>query len=207
MSKIQSTVGTTEEEAIVTAAVPSAPNAPMPTMIDKLRGLRWSVTLNAANTVFTQFTYFGSAFVIFLDQLGLSKSDIGFVLSLIPFSNLLAILIAPATARYGYKRTFVLFFGLRKLVTALLLLTPWVVTTYGTGAAFAFVAAVVGLFATFRTVEETAYYPWYQEFVPNSVRGKYSAWSNIATAIVGVVSVAIAGWVIGISTTLFGFMA
>ncbi|MCB0186030.1 MAG: hypothetical protein KDE31_17295, partial [Caldilineaceae bacterium] len=84
MSKIQSTVGTTEEEAIVTAAVPSAPNAPMPTMIDKLRGLRWSVTLNAANTVFTQFTYFGSAFVIFLDQLGLSKSDIGFVLSLIP---------------------------------------------------------------------------------------------------------------------------
>ncbi|MEZ4615590.1 MAG: MFS transporter [Caldilineaceae bacterium] len=99
-----------------------------------------------------------------------------------------------------------LFFGLRKVVTALLLFTPWVVATYGTGLAFAFVATVVGLFATFRTVEETAYYPWYQEFVPNSVRGKYSAWSNIATALVGVVSVAIAGWVIGISTSLFGFM-
>jgi HEAT repeat protein/sugar phosphate permease len=175
-------------------------------MVEKLRGLRWSVILNATNTVFTQFTYFGSAFVIFLDQLGLSKSDIGFVLALIPFSNLLAIFIAPATARYGYKRTFVLFFGLRKVVTAPLLFTPWVVATFGTGAAFAFVAAVVALFAAFRTVEETAYYPWYQEFVPNSVRGKYSAWSNIATALVGVISVAIAGWVIGISTTLFGFM-
>ncbi|HRW08303.1 MAG TPA: MFS transporter [Caldilineaceae bacterium] len=207
MSKPRSTPEAIEERMATAGGSPIAVPAPMPTMIDKLRGLRWSVTLNATNTVFTQFTYFGSAFVIFLDQLGLSKSDIGFVLSLIPFSNLLAILIAPATARYGYKRTFVLFFGLRKLVTALLLLTPWVVTTYGTGAAFAFVAAVVGLFATFRTVEETAYYPWYQEFVPNSVRGKYSAWSNIATAIVGVVSVAIAGWVIGISTTLFGFMA
>ncbi|MEZ4615591.1 MAG: hypothetical protein R2867_08765 [Caldilineaceae bacterium] len=67
----------------------------IPTMVEKLRGLRWSVVLNATNTVFTQFTYFGSAFVIFLDQLGLSKSDIGFVLALIPFSNLLAILIAP----------------------------------------------------------------------------------------------------------------
>ncbi|MEZ4867514.1 MAG: MFS transporter [Caldilineaceae bacterium] len=178
-----------------------------PTMVAKLRGLRWSVTLNAANTVFTQFTYFGSAFVLFLDLLGLSKSDIGFVLSLIPFSNLLAIVLAPATARFGYKRTFVLFFGLRKLVTALLLLTPWVVAQWGAGAAFAFVASVVALFATFRTVEETAYYPWYQDFVPNAVRGKYTAASNVATALVGAISVSVAGWVIGVWVGLGGFMA
>ncbi|MCB0184759.1 MAG: hypothetical protein KDE31_10860, partial [Caldilineaceae bacterium] len=101
MSKPRSTPEAIEERMAMTGGSSIAVPAPMPTMIDKLRGLRWSVTLNATNTVFTQFTYFGSAFVIFLDQLGLSKSDIGFVLSLIPFSNLLAILIAPATARYG----------------------------------------------------------------------------------------------------------
>jgi MFS family permease len=178
-----------------------------PTTVEKLRGLRWSIALNAANTVFVQFTYFGSAFVLFLDQLGLSKADIGFILSLVPFSNLLAIWIAPIAARYGYKRTFVLFWGLRKLVTIFLLLTPWVVSQWGAGAAFAFVASVVGLFAAFRTVEETAYYPWYQEYVPNSVRGKYTANSTIATALVGVISVAIAGWVIERYTDLFGFMA
>ncbi len=189
------------------AAVPTPPAPTPPTMVEKLRGLRWSVTLNAMNTVFVQFTYFGSAFVIFLDRLGLSKGDIGLILSLIPFANLLAILIAPATARYGYKRTFILFFGLRKVVTILLLLTPWMVAHFGPGIAFAFVAGVVGLFAAFRTVEETAYYPWYQEFVPKSVQGKYSAWSNIATALVGVLSVAIAGWVIAVSDSLLGFMA
>ena len=188
------------------AAAEHAGAAVAPTMVDKLRGMRWSVLLNAANTVFVQFTFFGSAFVIFLDRLALSKSDIGFILALIPFANLLAIGIAPATARYGYKRTFILFFGLRKLAAALLLLTPWVVTTFGGSAAFAFVALVVGLFASFRTVEETAYYPWYQEFVPNAVRGIYSAWSNIATALVGVISVLIAGWVIETSDSLFGFM-
>src|SRR5215212_3883842 len=118
-----------------------------PTTVEKLRGLPWSYGCNAANTVFTQFTYFGSAFILFLDQLGLSKSDIGFVLSLIPFSNLLALWIAPWTARFGYKRSFVLFFGLRKVVTFLLLLTPLVVTNYGARAAFFFVAGVVGLFA------------------------------------------------------------
>jgi len=178
-----------------------------PTTVEKLRGLPWSYATNAFNTVFTQFTYFGSAFILFLDQLGLSKSDIGFVLSLIPFSNLLALWIAPWTARFGYKRSFVIFFGLRKVVTFLLLLTPLVVASYGARPAFFFVAGVVGLFAAFRTVEETAYYPWYQEFVPNSVRGKYSATSNIATALVGVLSVAVAGYVIERSDSLVGFMA
>ncbi len=178
-----------------------------PTMVEKLRGLRWSIALNSANTVFVQFTYFGSAFVLFLDRLGLSKADIGFILSLVPFSNLLAIWIAPIAARYGYKRTFVIFFGLRKLVTFFLLLTPWVVMQFGAGAAFAFVAGVVGLFAAFRTVEETAFYPWYQEFVPNAVRGKYTANSTIATALVGVISVAVAGWVIETYSGLIGFMA
>ena len=106
-----------------------------PTTVEKLRGLRWSITLNSANSVFVQFTYFGSAFVLFLDRLGLSKADIGFILSLIPFANLVAIWIAPLAARYGYKRTFIIFFGLRKLVTFFLLLTPWVVAQFGAGGA------------------------------------------------------------------------
>ncbi|CAN5848970.1 hypothetical protein BH10CHL1_BH10CHL1_09310 [soil metagenome] len=177
-----------------------------PTTVEKLRGLPWSYGCNAANTVFTQFTYFGSTFILFLDMLGLSKSDIGFVLSLIPFSNLLALFLAPVTARFGYKRAFVLFFGLRKIVTIPLLLTPMVVAMFGPRMAFFFVAGVVGLFAAFRTVEETAYYPWYQEFVPNSVRGKYSATSNIVTALVGVISVAVAGYVVEQSHGLSGFM-
>lgn len=177
-----------------------------PTTAEKLRGLPWSIGLNAANTVFTQFTLFGAVFVLFLDQLGLSKAGIGFILSLIPFSSLVAPGIAPFTARYGYKRTFVLFFFVRKIAIAPLLLTPWVVGRYGPQAALAFVAGVVALFSLARSIEETAYYPWNQEFVPASVRGKYSALSNIFTALVGVVAVSIAGYVIEHSAGLTGFM-
>ncbi|GIV80222.1 MAG: hypothetical protein KatS3mg050_4616 [Litorilinea sp.] len=177
-----------------------------PTTVEKLRGLPWSVATNATNTVFVQFTFFGSAFVLFLDQLHLSKADIGFILSLIPFSNLVALGVAPAVARFGFKRTFLWFYGARKAVTALLLLTPWVVAHWGSQLAFWFVASVVALFAVFRTVEETAYYPWNQEFVPNFVRGKYAATSNIFTALVGVASVAVAGLVIERSQGLNGFM-
>jgi hypothetical protein len=80
-----------------------------PTTVEKLRGLRWSIASNAANTVFVQFTFFGSIFVLFLNALGLSKTQMGFVLSLVPFFGLIALFVAPATARWGYKRTYLIF--------------------------------------------------------------------------------------------------
>lgn len=178
-----------------------------PTTVQKLRGLPWSVGTNAANTVFTQFVFMGSVFVLFLDVLGLTKSEIGLVLSFIPFSALVAPFVAPFTARHGYKRVFLWFYALRKSVAALILATPWVWSVGGQRITFFFVAGVVALFALSRSIEETAYYPWVQEFVPNSVRGKYSATSNLFTASTGFVAVSIAGMVIGRTTGLTGFMA
>ncbi len=177
-----------------------------PTTVEKLRGLPWSYATNAANTVFSQFTFFGSVFVLFLDQLGLTKTEIGIVLALTPLAALIAPFVAPYTARIGYKRAFILYYGGRKAVTVLLLLTPVILSAYGGRAAFWFVAGVAGLFSLSRAVEETAYYPWMQEFVPNSVRGKYSATSNIFTAFTGFITVWIAGMVIGNTSGLNGFM-
>ncbi|HXF61223.1 MAG TPA: MFS transporter, partial [Caldilineaceae bacterium] len=177
-----------------------------PTTLEKLRGLPWSVACNAANAVFSQFVFFGSVFVLFLNTLGMSKTAIGFVLALIPFSAMLAPLAAPVAARYGYKRIFLVFYGLRKVVTALLLVTPWVQAQWGARATLLFVAGVVALFAIARSLEETAYIPWVQEFVPNSVRGKYSAASNIFTALVGFMAVWVAGAVLAVYQGLPGFL-
>lgn len=177
-----------------------------PTTVEKLRGLRWSFATNATNTVFSQFIYFGSAFVLFLNQLGLSKTEIGLILSLIPLTGCIAPFIAPLTARMGYKRTFVIFYLGRKLITFLLLLTPWVLAEFGAQVIFFFITGVVALFSTIRSIEETAYYPWVQEFVPNSVRGKYSATSNILSGITGFVSVGVAGLVLDRTVGLNGFM-
>jgi hypothetical protein len=45
------------------------------TTVEKLRGLPWSISANVANTIFVQFTFFGSVFPLFLSELGLSKSQ------------------------------------------------------------------------------------------------------------------------------------
>ena len=177
-----------------------------PTTVEKLRGLPWSVATNAINAIFSQFTFFSSVFVLYLNSLGLNKTEIGLILSLIPFSAVLAPLVAPFTARHGYKRIFVIFYAARKTVTAFLLLTPWVYNSLGLRGVFVFLLVLVGIFAVVRTIEETAYFPWVIEFVPNSVRGKYSAMSNIFTALTGFVAVWVAGLVLEYFHNATGYM-
>jgi MFS family permease len=177
-----------------------------PTTVEKLRGLPWSIASNAANTVFVQYTFFGSIFVLFLSALGLSKSQMGFLLSLLPFFGLIALFVAPAVARFGYKRTYLLFFGIRALIAAGLLVTPTVMQRYGPEAALTFVAVVTAVFSGLRAIGVTASFPWAQEYVPNSVRGKYTATSNMFTTITGFVAVTVGGLVLARTTELTGFM-
>jgi HEAT repeat protein/Na+/melibiose symporter-like transporter len=176
------------------------------TNVEKLRGLRWAWAGNSINTIFAQFTFFGSAFILFLSALGLSKTQIGFLLSLMPFAGLIALPVSPTVARFGFKRTFLTFWGIRKIVAAFLLLTPWFLSRFGLGATLTFVTVIVATFAISRAVGETGYYPWSQEFVPSAVRGKYTATSSIFTTVAGLLAVSAAGYVVGISADFSGFM-
>ena len=177
-----------------------------PTNAEKIRRLPWSIAFNAAASVSMQLTFFGSVFVLFLSELGLSKTQIGTLLSLLPFFGLIALFIAPTVARLGYKRTFLSFWGARTIVTAFLLLTPWILSHFGFQAVLIYVIGVVTLFALCRAVSITALFPWAQEYVPNTVRGKYSATSNIFSSLAAFLAITGAGYVLGPSPDLGRFM-
>ncbi len=177
-----------------------------PTNVEKLRALPWDVAFSAANSVFVQFTFFGSVFVLFLSELGLSKTQIGSLLSLLPFSGLVALFVAPRVARYGYKRTFLVFWGVRNIAAAFLLLIPWVSSHLGSQATLVYVIGIVAVFAICRSVGMTARLPWVQEFVPDAVRGKFSAVSNIFSQLTGFLAVLAAGYIVGRSAGLNGFI-
>ncbi len=177
-----------------------------PTTVEKLRALPWSIASNAALAVYLQLTFFGSVFVLFLNSLGLDTAQIGFLLSLLPFTGILALVLAPAIARAGFKRVWLTFFGLRTFVTAFLLFTPLVVTTFGSQAAMIYITAVVAVYALVRTVGVTAGFPWIQEYVPNSVRGKYTASNNFFSTIAGFLSVTLASLVLARTVGLTGYM-
>ncbi|MCB0045883.1 MAG: MFS transporter [Caldilineaceae bacterium] len=177
-----------------------------PTTVEKLRGLPWSMAGNAANTIFVKFTFFGSTFVLLLSALGLSKSQIGILLSLIPYFGLVSLVAAPFVRRMGYKRSFLFFWAVRQAPTFGVLLAPWISLRYGVPATFIYIALMVALFALFRALGETAGMPWRQEYIPNAIRGKYAATDSMITTVVSFIAVIVASQVIAYGTGLSGYM-
>lgn len=153
------------------------------TEFDKLRGLRWCYLADSANSIFVGLTLHGPHFVLFLSFLGLSKFGIGTLYSLLPFMGITALVTAPAISRCGYRRTFLIFFGARKLTMASLLCTPIVLSFFGEPVGLVFVVSVVAVYGLCRAIAETALYPWSMEYIPERVRGKFSAVDSLVCAL------------------------
>ncbi len=173
---------------------------------EKIRRLPWGVAADALTTVFGYLTIFGNPFILMLGVLGLPKTQIGLLLSLFPFFGVTSLVTAPYVARFGFKRTFLTFWTLRYFVVLLLLLLPYVLQRWGVAGAFYLTAGTLAAFAFCRAVGETAGYPWSQETIPHSVRAKYIAVDTIVASLVGALSLALAGWVIGRQPGLQPFM-
>ena len=176
------------------APAPLPVRAADPAEADKIRALPWSLGSNALNSIFCAWTFGGAVFLLFLDQLGFPKHRIGELLSLFPFCGVLALFLAPAAARLGRKRVFLGFYFVRKFIMAGLVLVPWVTLRWGPAPALGFVFAIILAFALCRAIAETAFYPWVQEYIPDRVRGTYSAASGIVTPIASAAATLVAAW-------------
>ena len=166
------------------------------TTLEKIRKLPWQYVGNSFNVIFWFTAAYGSVFILFLDELGFDKARIGFLVSLLPFCGLLALLVAPLTERFGFKRTFLAFYGIRSIFSGCLIAMPIVLAKYGTDITFYCVGACVLAFACCRAIAETAAFPWGQETIPNSIRGKFSGINNFISMIVSVATVALCGYAV-----------
>lgn len=166
------------------------------TELEQLKGLRWCFIADSANSIFVGFTFAGPQFVLFLDFLGVSKLGIGALFSLLPLLGLSALVTLPTISRFGYKRTFLLFYFARKLIMAALLCTPLVIAALGSPIGFVFVGCVLAAFGLCRAVSETALYPWSMEYIPLAVRGRFSAVDGILCSLSSLVATLTAGYVL-----------
>ena len=173
---------------------------------EKIRRLPW-LALSQCFSGMYQATALATPFVLFCDELGFAKTQVGLLFSLIHLLGPLALVIAPAVERFGLKRTHLTFYGVRKFVALGVVAAPWIASRFGLGYTFAYVAAVVGLFGLLRVVGETAYYPWMQEVIPNSVRGKFSAIGEMLNTLGGLAALAASGYVIGRYAGLWRYQA
>ncbi len=162
----------------------------------KYRAIPWTLTHIALNNFFYIWTFGGSVFLLFLSELGLPKDQIGVLLSFFPFAGLLALGFSSLVAQWGRKRVYLLGYGIRKPVMGLLLCLPWLMAHAGRETALIFLYAIILTVAVLRAIAETAYFPWLQEFVPNSVRGRYGALSSVISIATSLLALFIASRVI-----------
>ncbi|MEI6518647.1 MAG: MFS transporter [bacterium] len=172
----------------------------------KIRAIPWFLTGGALNTIFYLWTFGGSLFLLFLNELGLPKGQIGMLLSLFPFCGVLALAFSPTATRLGRKKVFLWCYGVRKFVMALLLFLPWIISNFGHAVGLIFLFTILIIFALLRAFAETASYPWAQECIPNYVRGKVTGMSIVLGTITSGIALWIAGRVIGSSTGLSGYL-
>ena len=177
-----------------------------PTNAEKIRRLPWTYAMSATNTIFLSFTLFGSVFLLFLDEIGLDKKQVGFLLSLIPFCGVIAVFIGSWVARIGAKRIFRIFYTARKFAAALLLAVPWIIAWDNQRLLLYYVGGLILIFAICRAVAETAWYPWAAEIVPNTIRGKFSAANIIVQTVAGIASMAFASFILGSSDSISRYL-
>ncbi len=173
---------------------------------EKYRKLPWSLAHITLNNFFYTWTFGSSIFILFLSELGLPKDQIGALLSLFPFAGLLALIFGTLVARWGRKKVYLIGYGTRKPVMASLLLLPWILSWAGYQAAIIFLFIVILSVACLRAIAETAFIPWFQEYVPNPVRGKYASATTILTTGTSMLALAIASWVIANRAGLESYM-
>jgi sugar phosphate permease len=182
------------------------PDLTEPTTLEKIRGLPWVLAMSASLAIHARFLFFGSSFVLFLNQIGFNKTQIGGLLSLLPFLGLTALFAAPWVAQRGVKRVYLTFFGARNIFVFLLLFTPAVYLRWGTTWTFVYIAGLMVFYSLFRAIGETGHYPWQQEYIPDAIRGKFTATSNIIANIARLIAVSFAAYVVGSSEDLGRFM-
>jgi MFS family permease len=172
----------------------------------KIRALPWWLAHGVLTNVFFLWTFGGSVFLLFLSELGLPKAQIGIMLSFFPFSGLIALVFAPFATRIGRKRVFLTCYGTRYFVIINLVFLPWILYNLGQAAGITFVFGITITVALLRAMGETGYYPWSQEFIPNSVRGWYSAIATSLSTLASAVALLIAGMVIDSGSGLPRFL-
>ncbi|MCS7181468.1 MAG: MFS transporter, partial [bacterium] len=161
------------------------------------KGIRWSIIGWIFNSIFCVLTVFGSIFLLFLSELGIPKYKIGVLLSFFPFFGIIAPFLSSYVEYFGSKRTFLICFGIRKFVVFSLVLLPMIINRFGYKVGVNFVFLVISLFAFLRAFGETGYYAWAKEFIPDKLRGKYVAISNMAINIAGLFGISFGSYILG----------
>ena len=154
------------------------------------RRLTFAVLASAIGGIAFTLTYGSSVITLFVSDLGFSKSQVGYVRALLFLLGLVGPFFMPLLERFGFRRSFLLFYAARYLALAALAATPALLAASGLPAAIALVLGATVVFGLLRALAETAYLPWQHEFVPSAVFGRFEVAVILAGSVCSILALA-----------------
>ncbi|MCX6993663.1 MAG: MFS transporter [Kiritimatiellaeota bacterium] len=176
------------------------------TNVQKIRAFPWYYSGQAANIVFVLLSWFGPILPLFLDALGLTKTQIGLILAIPFFCTPVSLLVSRWIQRRGVKKMFLWSLGLRTLVTGGLCAAPALLLWAGVPVVFIWVVAVSLVFSMCRVIGETGMLSWAREFIPNRLRGRTDATNAIISGMVSLLTSLLAAVILKYITGLHGYI-
>lgn len=138
---------------------------------DKLRRMKFVYVFNVLNTVALLCTV-GAPLALYAAELGVPKDRIGLLGGIMPFAQILCIAFLPLVMQVSQRYMTAVSYGLRYIFLVPFLFAPMFVGQPDT--VFWILFASMTLFSISRTSAESAIWPWSQEYMPKSFRGRIS---------------------------------
>ncbi|MCA1808356.1 MAG: MFS transporter, partial [Lentisphaerae bacterium] len=154
----------------------------------------WFYIFQGCVVAFFLLTLFGPVFPMYMDALGLSKSQIGALLAVPHFLAIFSLLFVGVVARHGPKRIFISISVMRTVFISGLLFLPWLSSLLGPRGVFLAAALMIAAFALCRAIGDTGFFPWEKEMLPDRTRGKVYAVNGIVCGIVAFATSGAAVW-------------
>jgi hypothetical protein len=143
---------------------------------DKIRRIPYLYTFNVLNTAALLCTV-NTPLALYAAELGVSKDRIGLLGGIMPFAQVLCIAFLPLVVQFSQRKTSALAYGSRYLFVLPWLLAPMFLAS--PSLVFWILFGAMVMFSAFRTLAETALWPWSQEYMPRQFRGRISGVTSL----------------------------
>ncbi len=173
------------------------------------------IELNTAPRKYLAFTSFnviswqcivGPAMVLFARTIGMPADRVGILISLLPFTTLLAVFMVPFVTRIGPKNLMLYTWFIRNLIMIPIFAMPFVMARYGEKAGWALLITLTLGFCLARAVGAGGWLPWLHEVVPYEQRGLYFSAEAGTVQLVNVAILLSQGFFLGKSPTVGQFL-
>jgi hypothetical protein len=156
---------------VASVTTEGVPEAAEQSDYDKLRRMKFVYVFNVMNTVALLCTV-GAPLALYAAELGVSKDRIGLLGGIMPFAQILCIAFLPLVMQVSQRYMTAISYGLRYIFLIPFLFAPMFIGQPDT--VFWILFASMTLFSISRTSAESAIWPWSQEYMPKSFRGRIS---------------------------------